>query len=106
MCINAKELNKKIEEIQSLKKLRDEAQDNIDKLNAEVIEFLETNEDEYKEIGKKGKEVFKFIGNLFTATASIESRETVIAAEVKKILSTEDFQKVSKVSTYPVLRIK
>lgn len=39
------------------------------------------------------------------ATYTPQERETVDKAEVKKLLSKEDYQKVSKVSYYSVLRV-
>lgn len=106
MCIAKNELNEKMAEIQSLKKLKEETEDNIKALEREVIEFLEENEEECKTTNDKGKEILKFIGNLFTATLAQQSRETVNKDEVKKILPESEYQKVVKVSTYPVLRIK
>ena len=60
---------------------------------------------ECEAVDKKGNPIRKFVGNLFKATLSRGERETVDKAEVKKILSDEDYQKVSRISTYPVLRI-
>lgn len=106
MCIAKKELNEKMSEIQSLKKLKEEVEDTIKALEREVIEFLEENEEECKTTNDKGKEILKFIGNLFTATLAEQSRETVDKEKVKKLLNDEEYQKVRKVSTFPVLRIK
>ena len=71
-----------------------------------MIDFLDENEQECKTVNAKGKESLKFIGNILTATLSEQERETVNKDEVKKILSNEEFQKVSKISKYRVLRIK
>lgn len=106
MCISRDDLNAKMEEIQSLKKIKEEADENIKALEREVIEFLEENKEDCKATSTKGKEVLKFIGNLFTATLAEQSRETVDKEEVKKILDADDYQKVSKISTFNVLRIK
>lgn len=105
MCITIQEANKKMEEIQSLKRLREETEANISALEREVIGFLIENEDEYKTTNKSGKTILQFIGNVCKATYSEQSRETVDKAEVKKLLSDDDYQKVSKVSVYSVLRI-
>lgn len=105
MCITAKEMNEKMEEIKSLKMLKQETEDNIKALEMEVIEFLSENEEDCKATNSKGKEILQFIGNMCKATLSVQSRESVDKAEVKKLLNEKDYQKVSKVSTYPVLRI-
>lgn len=104
MCMTIKEMNETMEAIQEWKRIKEEAEDNITVLNAKVIEFLQETE-ECKDIDKEGKPIRKFIGNIHKATLSTGERETVNKAEVKKLLSTEDYQKVAKVSTYPVLRI-
>ncbi len=70
-----------------------------------MIGFLVENGDEYKATNKSGKPILQFIGNICKATYSEQSRETVDKAEVKKILSDKDYQKVSKISTYNILRI-
>lgn len=106
MCIAKNELNEKMAEIQSLKKLKEETEENIKALEREVIEFLEENEEECKATNNKEKEILKFIGNLFTATLAEQSRETVDKDGVKKLLDDEDYQKVSKISKFKVLRIK
>ena len=61
--------------------------------------------EECEAVDKKGKPIRKFVGNICKATLSESSRETVDKAKVKELLSDKDYQKVSKVSTYPVLRI-
>lgn len=104
MCMTVKEMNEAMEQIQEWKRVKEEAEDNISALNAKVIEFLQET-DECEAADKKGNPIRKFIGSIFKATLSVQSRETVDKAEVKKILNDEDYQKVSKVSTYPVLRI-
>ena len=106
MCVSRKELNSIMEEIQSFKKLKEETEDKIRSLERLVIDFLDENEQECKTVNDKGKESLKFIGNILTATLSEQERETVNKDEVKKILSDEEFQKVSKISKYRVLRIK
>lgn len=106
MCITKAELNEKMEEIQSLKKIKEEAEDNIKSLEFEVTEYLKENEKECKATDNKGKEILKFIGNHFTATLADQTREIVDKEEVKKLLDYEDYQKVSKVLTFNILRIK
>lgn len=105
MCITRETMNQKMEAIQSWKKVIEEAEANIRELERDVIEFLSETED-CKTTNKKGKEILEFVGNLLTATYAEQQRETVNKEEVKKLLSAEDYQKVSKISTYNVLRIK
>ncbi len=104
MCMTVKEMNETMAAIQEWKRIKEEAEDNITALNAKVIEFLQETE-ECEAVDKKGNPIRKFIGSIFKATLSKGERETVDKAEVKKLLSDEDYQKVSKVSVYPVLRI-
>lgn len=104
MCMTIKEMNEAMEAIQEWKRIKEEAEDNITALNSKVIEFLEETES-CEAVDKNGKPIRKFIGSVHKATLSKGERETVDKAEVKKLLSEEDYQKVSKVSTYPVLRI-
>ena len=99
-----REMNETMEAIQEWKRIKEEAEDNITALNAKAIEFLQETE-ECEAVDKKGNPIRKFVGNLFKATLSEQSRETVDKAEVKKLLNDEDYQKVSKISTYPVLKI-
>lgn len=104
MCMTAKEMNEAMEQIQEWKRIKEEAEDNITALNSKVMELL--NETEGCEaVDKKGKPIRRFIGNVFKATLSKCERETVNKEEVKKLLSEDDYAKVSKVSSYPVLRI-
>ena len=104
MCMTAKEMNEAMEQIQEWKRIKEEAEGNITALNSKVMEFL--NETEGCEaVDKKGKPIRRFIGNVFKATLSKRERETVNKEEVKKLLSEDDYAKVSKVSSYPVLRI-
>lgn len=104
MCMTVKEMNEAMEQIQEWKRIKEEAEDNISALNAKVIDFLNETK-ECEALDKKGNPIRKFIGDIFKATLSKGERETVDKAEVKKLLSDEDYQKVSKVSTYSVLRI-
>lgn len=104
MCMTAKEMNEAMEQIQEWKRVKEEAEDNITALNAKVIEFLNETA-ECEAVDKKGNPIRKFIGSIFKATLSNGERETVDKTEVRKLLNDEDYQKVSKINTYPVLRI-
>lgn len=105
MCMTREEMNEKMQEIQSLKRLKEETENAIKALEFEVIEFLTENEADCKTTNKSGKEILQFIGNVHKATYSDQTRETVDKAEVKKLLSDEEYQQVSSVSTFKVLRI-
>ena len=104
MCMSVQEMNATMDEIKELKLLKEQTEDAIKELELKVINFLEETE-ECQTVDKKGNPVLKFIGNSRKATYSWTSRESVDKEEVKKLLNEEDYQKVSKVSTYPVLRI-
>ena len=104
MCISREEMNETMQQIKEWKRVKEEAEDNISALNAKAIEFLNETE-ECEAVDKKGKPIRKFTGTLFKATLSVQERESVDKTEVKKLLSTEDYEKVSKVNVYPVLRI-
>jgi len=102
--MTTQEMNEIMAEIKEWKRIKEQAEDNISALNAKAIEFLNETE-ECKAVDKKGNPIRRFIGNVHKATLSKGERETVEKAEVKKLLSAEDYDKVKKVSTYPVLRI-
>ena len=105
MCITIAAMNEKMAEVQSLKRLKEETEDAIKALEREIIDFLIENEADCKATNTSGKEILQFIGSVHKATLSAQTRETVDKTEVKKLLSDEAYQQVSKVSTYPVLRI-
>jgi len=102
--MSREELNKKIAEIRSLKALKEETENEIKALENEVIDFLQETE-ECQTTNKKGEPILQYIGADYKATYAWQSRETVNKDEVKKILSDDEYQKVSKISTYQVLRI-
>lgn len=105
MCITVAAMNEKMQEVQSLKRLKEETENAIKALEREIIDFLTENEADYKTTNKTGKEIIQFIGNIHKATYSDQTRETVNKEEVKKLLSDEEYQQVSSVSTFKVLRI-
>lgn len=104
MCMTVKEMNEAMEQIQEWKRIKEQAEDNISALNAKVIDFLQETE-ECEAVDKNGNPIRKYIGTSRKATLSTGERETVDKAAVKKILSEKQYEKVSKVSVYPVLRI-
>ncbi len=104
MCMTVAEMNETMAAYQEWKRVKEEAEANMDALKIKAIEFLNET-DGCEAVDKKGNPIRKFIGTLFKATYSPQEREDVDKAEVKKLLSDEDYQKVSKVSRYNVLRI-
>ena len=76
MCISTQEMNETMAAIQEWKRIKEEAEDNITALNAKAIEFLRETETR-EAVDKKGNPIRKFIGNIFKATLSEQSRETV-----------------------------
>ncbi len=105
MCITTAEMNKKMEEIKSLKMQLKKMENDIKALDAEIIEYLMENLNDCLTTNSKGKEILQFIGNMCKATYSPQERETVDKEEVKKLLNDKDYQKVRKVSYYSVLRV-
>lgn len=85
--------------------LQKKTENDIKSLDAEIIEYLMENLNDCLTTNGKGKEILQFVGNMCKATYSPQERETVDKEEVKKLLSAQDYQKVSKVSYYSVLRI-
>lgn len=107
MCMTVEkiqEMNETMQAIKEWEKIKEEAEANLAPLKAKAIEFLQENE-ECEAVDKKGNPIRKFIGTFFKATYSPQERENVDKAEVKKILSKEDYAKVSSISRYSVLRI-
>lgn len=104
MCMTIDEMNETMKAIKEWERVKEEADANITSLKAKAIEFLQETE-ECEAVDKKGNPIRRFIGTLFKATYSPQERETVDKAEVKKLLSDEDYAKVSSVSRYSVLRI-
>ena len=105
MCITAKEMNEKMEERKSLQMLLKETEENIKALDGEIIEYLMDNLNDCLTTNSKGKEILQFIGNMCKATYTPQEGETVDKEIVKELLGSEEYQKVSKVSYYSVLRI-
>ena len=105
MCITVKELNKKMEERKSLQMQLKKMEDDIKALDMDIIEYLMENMNDCLATNSKGKEILQFIGNMCKATYTPQERETVDKEIVKELLGSEEYQKVSKVSYYSVLRV-
>lgn len=105
MCITILEMNEKMEKRKVLQMQLKKMEEDIKKLDADIIEYLMENLNDCLTTNDKGKEILQFIGDLCKATYSPQERETLDKAEVKKLLSDKDYQKVSKISYYSVLRV-
>ena len=92
MCITRKDMDSKINEIRQLKAMKEELEQNLSALQNEVIEYFKENE------------VDEVIGNDFKATYKIQTRETLDKKKLEDDLG--DLTEYTKVTSYPVLRIK
>ena len=104
MCMTVKEMNETMAAYQEWKRVKEEAEANMEALKNKAIEFLDEM-DECQAFDKKGNPIRRFIGIMFKATYSPHEREDVDKAEVKKLLSADDYQKVSRISSYKVFRV-
>ena len=95
MCMTVQEMNEAMRKVQEWKIMKKGAEDNIEKLNAEVTEFLLETE-ECVAVDKKGRPIRRFTGTLFTATLSVQERETVVK---EKLLEFLDIPEIGKVIT-------
>lgn len=93
MCITKSELEKKVNELRSLKALKEETESELRVLENEVIQYMTENQ----------------IDTEITDTAKItykpQSRTTLDKEKLTEILG-EDLKPFEKVSTFNVLRIK
>lgn len=105
MCITKIELEKKIEELRSLKALKEETESEIRALENSIIEFLNDTE-ECETTDKKGKPIRQYIGTDYKATYSMQTRENVKKEEVKKLLTDKQYEQCISKSSFGVLRIK
>lgn len=93
MCITKKELEKKIEEMRSLKALKEETENEIKALEHEVI-FYMTENNLTEEITSMAKVTYK-----------PQSRTTLDKKKLEEVLG-DDLKPFEKVTFYSVLRIK
>lgn len=93
MCISKKELNAKVQEIRSLKALKEELENELKAVECEVIEYMIENK----------------LNTEITDTAKItykpQSRTTLDRDKLIEILG-EDLKPFEKTTSYSVLRIK
>ena len=93
MCITRAELEKKIEEIRSLKALKEETENELKALEYEVISYMKENE------------LTEEITNTAKITYKPQSRTTLDKEKLTEVLG-DDLKPFEKVTTYSVLRIK
>lgn len=93
MCITRAELENKIEELRSLKALKEETENELKALEHEVISYMTENE------------LTEEITNTAKITYKPQSRTTLDKAKLIEVLG-DDLKPFEKVTTYSVLRIK
>ena len=93
MCITRTELEKKIEELRSLKALKEETETELKALEYEVISYMKENE------------LTEEITNTAKITYKPQSRTTLDKEKLTEVLG-DDLKPFEKVTTYSVLRIK
>lgn len=93
MCITKKELEKKIEEMRSLKALKEETENEIKALEHEVIFYMTENN------------LTEEITNTAKVTYKEQSRTTLDKKKLEEVLG-DDLKPFEKVTFYSVLRIK
>ena len=93
MCITRAELEKKIEELRSLKALKEETENELKALEYEVISYMKENE------------LTEEITNTAKITYKPQRRTTLDKEKLTEVLG-DDLKPFEKVTTYSVLRIK
>lgn len=93
MCIQKTELEKKIEEMRSLKALKEELENELKAVEHEVISYM-TENNLTEEIANNAKITYKE-----------QSRTTLDKAKLTEILG-DDLKPYEKVTSYKVLRVK
>ncbi len=93
MCITKKELEKKIEEMRSLKALKEETENEIKALEHEVIFYMTENN------------LTEEITNTAKVTYKPQSRTTLDKKKLEEVLG-DDLKPYEKTTFYSVLRIK
>lgn len=93
MCMTKSELEKKVNELRSLKAMKEELENEVNAAEHEIISYM--NE----------KEIDTEITDTAKITYKPQSRTTLDKEKLTEILG-EDLKPFEKVSTYNVLRIK
>ena len=87
MCISKKELEKKVQELRSLKALKEETEDGIEAVEREIISYMKENETDTE------------------ITYKEQSRTTLDKKKLTEILG-DDLKPFEKTTNYMVLRVK
>lgn len=93
MCISKKELEEKVQELRSLKALKEETEDGIKAVEREIISYMKENETD-TEITDTAKITYKE-----------QTRTSLDKDKLVEIFGT-DLKPFEKVTSYRVLRIK
>lgn len=93
MCISKKELEKKVQELRSLKALKEETEDGIEAVEREIISYMKENETDTE------------ITNTARITYKEQSRTTLDKKKLTEILG-DDLKPFEKTTNYMVLRVK
>lgn len=93
MCISKKELEEKVQELRSLKTLKEETEDGIKAIEREIISYMKENETD-TEITDTAKITYKE-----------QSRTTFDKEKLTEILG-DDLKPFEKTTSYRVLRVK
>ena len=93
MCISKKELEEKVQELRSLKTLKEETEDGIKEIEREIISYMKENETD-TEITDTAKITYKE-----------QSRTTLDKEKLTEILG-DDLKPFEKTTSYRVLRVK
>lgn len=93
MCMTKAELEKKVNELRSLKALKEELENEVKAAEVEIISYM------------KEKEIDTEITDTSKITYKPQSRTSLDKEKLTEILG-EDLKPFEKVSTYNVLRIK
>lgn len=93
MCISKKELEEKVQELRSLKTLKEETEDGIKAIEREIISYMKEHETD-TEITDTAKITYKE-----------QSRTTLDKEKLTEILG-DDLKPFEKTTSYKVLRVK
>ena len=92
MCMTVQEMNEAMQKVQEWKIVKKGTEDSIDELNMKVTEYLLETE-ECAAVDKKGNPIRRFTGTLFTATLSVQERETAVKEKVLEFLAIPEIRK-------------
>ena len=93
MCMNKSELDKKVQELRSLKAMKEELENEVKETERQIIEYMTENG------------LDKEVTDSAVITYKPQSRTTLDKDKLTEILG-EDLKPFEKVTSYNVLRIK